>query len=36
MDKLNQKTDGESVNIVGHNIETIKKLFPEVFTEEKN
>jgi len=33
MDKLNLKTDGASKNIVEENIETLKALFPDVFTE---
>ena len=35
MEKLDPKTDGASVDIVGQNIERLKELFPEVFTEGK-
>ncbi|MDM7917765.1 MAG: hypothetical protein QUS12_01190 [Methanosarcina sp.] len=33
MQKLDPKTDGRSVDIVAENIEKLKTLFPEVFTE---
>jgi adenine-specific DNA-methyltransferase len=33
MEKLDPKTDGRSVDIVAENIEKLKTLFPEVFTE---
>ncbi len=33
MDNLNAKTDGATVDIVAQNIATLRKLFPEVFTE---
>ncbi len=35
MDKLDSKTDGASADIVGQNIEKLKQIFPNVFTEEK-
>ena len=35
MDKLNPRTDGATPDIVGQNIEKMKKLFPDVFTEGK-
>lgn len=35
MKKLNPKTDGAMSDIVGQNIEKLKELFPEVFTEGK-
>ena len=33
MDKLNAKTDGATEDIVVQNISTLRKIFPEVFTE---
>lgn len=33
MQKLDPKTDGRTVDIVAENIEKLKTLFPEVFTE---
>lgn len=35
MENLDPKTDGASLDIVGSNIEKIRKLFPDVFTEGK-
>lgn len=35
MEKLDPKADGASMNIVGQNIEILKELFPEAFTEGK-
>ena len=35
MEKLDPKTDGATTDIVGWNIEKLKELFPEVFTEGK-
>lgn len=35
MKKLDPKTDGASLDIVGNNVEKIKELFPEVFIEGK-
>ena len=35
MKRLDPKTDGSSADIVGQNIETLKELFPDVFTEGK-
>ena len=35
MEKLDPKTDGATLNIVEQNIETIRELFPDVFTEGK-
>lgn len=35
MEKLDQKTGGASVDIVGQNIEKLKQIFPDVFTEGK-
>ena len=33
MEKLDPKTDGSTTDIVGKNIEKLKELFPDVFTE---
>ena len=35
MEKLGPKTEGASVDIVGQNIEKLKQIFPDVFTEGK-
>ena len=35
MENLDPKTDGASLDIVGQNIEKLRELFPDVFTEEK-
>jgi len=35
MDKLDPKTDGATPDIVGQNIDKLRELFPEVFTEDK-
>jgi len=35
MEKLNPKTDGATTDIVGQNMEKLKELFPDVFTEGK-
>ena len=35
MEKLNPKTDGSSVDIIGRNIEKLKQVFPDIFTEGK-
>ncbi len=36
MTKLDPKTDGSSLDILGQNIESMRELFPEVFTEGSN
>ncbi len=33
MEKLDQKTDGATMDIVGKNLEMLKEIFPDVFTE---
>ena len=35
MEKLDPKTDGATTDIVGQNIERLKEVFPDVFTEGK-
>jgi len=35
MEKLDPKKDAATLDIVGQNIEQLKELFPEVFTEGK-